>query len=104
MFCQELKGSENTFVIYKLKSSGPPGTLWIPGADRVIPQKNWITGCILHNLGEGPVRDAGNGSGLERGSFLSVQVFFNSLGLNFDSSEMIYITIIHQLIKEMMTN
>ena len=44
----------------------------------------------------------GSRSGQE-GSFLSLQVFCYSPGLNFDSSEMIYINV-HHRIKEMMTN
>ena len=45
----------------------------------------------------------GSRSGREEGSFLSVQVFCYSPGLNFDSSEMIYINV-HHRIKEMITN
>ena len=71
------------------------------------PQKIMPLGRILHNSGEGPIRVPGNRLDQEeQGTFLSVRVFFYSLGLNFDSSDMIYISIlyIHQQIKEMMTN
>ena len=50
-----------------------------------------------------PVRDQGNGSGQEWGSFLSVGRLFYGLEANSNSSEMIYI-LIRQRIKETMTN
>ena len=40
--------------------------------------------------GIGPVRGPENGSGRERGSFLSVRVYFYGPGLYFDGSEMIF--------------
>ena len=57
---------------------------------RGSPDRTGSRGRILLNSGNGPVRGPGNGSGRERGSFLSVRVFFYGPGLNFGSSEIIY--------------
>ena len=61
--------------------------------DCATPCGHGSRGCILLNLGDGAVRDPGNGSGPEQGSFLLVRVSFYGPGLNFDISEMIYINI-----------
>ena len=70
------------FVYNNLKASG------IPGLDRATQTKFGSWDCILHYLRDGPVRDPGNGSGWEWGSFLI-----------FDCSEMIHINI-HQQIND----
>ena len=73
------------FFIKKLISflAGRPGPSGISGPDRATPKKFGSRGCILLNSGDGPVRDPGNGSGRERGSFLSVRVFLLRSGAKF---------------------
>ena len=70
----------------------------------VTLKKCRLQGCILHNSGD--IRSGIQGMGRVRigqGSFLLVWIFFCSLGLNFESSEIIYINT-HEQIREMMTN
>ena len=76
---------------------GRLGPLGIPGPDHASPPKNSGHGAVLCLI-RGPVWDPGNGLSQEQGNFLSVQVSFYGQGLNFDSSEMIYIKT-HQQIK-----
>ena len=73
-----------------LKTSGaPPDRRGSP--DRTVQPRPDSQGRILLNSGKA-VRSGGlgNGSGRERGSFLSVRVFSYGPGLNFYSSEIIY--------------
>ena len=79
---------------------GNPGPSGIPRPDRATPTRLGSRGHILLKPGIGPVRDQENGSGRERGSFLSVRLFlFFGQGLNFDCSEIIYTGVIHEKIQ-----
>ena len=75
------------------RQAGHPRPSRIHRLDCATPQKIGSLCCTLLDLGDGPVRDPGNVSHQELGSFLLVQIFFYGPWLNFDSSEMIYILI-----------
>ena len=95
------------FMYCKLETSEVLRNVGDPRTWPYNPKKFVSLGCILLKSRDGPVQDAGNGSSRERDSFLLVQVFFYGPGLNFDSSEIIYITCINHAptkMKEMLTN
>ena len=68
-----------------IKIGWRPGQLGIPERDRATPQNFELRSRILFNSGDRPVRDPGNRSGWEQGSFLTVSAFCYFQGLNFDS-------------------
>ena len=80
-------------IKFRVKASGASRTVGDHQTEQCnFPPKNRVMVLYLLNLGDAPVRDPGNGSGLEC-VFSRCGYFFYSLGLNFDSSEMIHINI-----------
>ena len=86
-------GNQLYVISFKDDRARHPRPSEIPGPDGTTPQKIWSRGLILPNSGDGLVRDPGNGSDRDLGSFLLGHVLFYSLGLYFDSREMIFINL-----------
>ena len=66
---------------------GHPGLSGIPASDHATPQKIESRCHILQGSSLGSRKRVM----LRTGSFITVRLFFYGQGLNFDSSEMIYI-------------